>query len=116
MHHTVPAALFAWLAHPTDARAAIEEVVLLGGDTDSTGAVVGALAGARLGDAALPREWLAGLADWPRTIAWIRRLAAALVDGGRPPRAPFPFVLARNLAFLAVALGHGLRRLLPPYR
>lgn len=46
---TVPAALFAWLSSPGDARAAIERVIKMGGDADSTGAITGGLAGATTG-------------------------------------------------------------------
>jgi hypothetical protein len=131
--HTVPVALYAWLRHPDDFRAAVEAAILLGGDTDTTGAVTGALAGASLGAAAIPPEWLSACCDWPRSARWIRALAERL--GGAPapetsherdvrgtagvPPAPLPLcwpaLPLRNLVFLALVLGHGFRRLLPPY-
>jgi ADP-ribosyl-[dinitrogen reductase] hydrolase len=40
---------------------AITEVVNLGGDTDTAGAILGALAGAHYGVAAIPKRWLDGL-------------------------------------------------------
>ncbi len=46
VNHTVTAALFCWLRYRTDACEAIEKVILLGGDTDTTGAIVGGLVGA----------------------------------------------------------------------
>ncbi|MBF5043251.1 ADP-ribosylglycohydrolase [Aggregicoccus sp. 17bor-14] len=122
--HTVPVALYAWLAHRADFRQAVESVVLLGGDTDTTGAIVGALAGATLGADAVPPEWLAAYRDWPRGVAWMRRLAARLArafpsDGApvatRPEPLCWPALPLRNLAFTLVVLAHGLRRLLPPY-
>ncbi|CAN96162.1 unnamed protein product [Sorangium cellulosum So ce56] len=131
---TVPAALFCWLAHPGDFRRAVEDVILLGGDADSTGAIVGGLAGATVGARGIPRAWLDGIADFPRSIAWMRRLGARLArvfrgdnDEGaaageeRTARAEGPLGLfwpalpLRNLVFLALALGHGFRRMLPPY-
>ncbi len=120
--HTVPVALYSWLRHRTDFRAAVEEVVLLGGDTDTTGALTGALAGATLGPNGIPCEWLDGLWDWPRSAAWMRALGRRLEgrNAGRPAcEGPLPLfwpgILPRNLLFLGVVLAHGFRRLLPPY-
>lgn len=122
--HTVPVALHAWLRQPGAFRAAVTDVIALGGDTDSTAALVGALAGTAVGAAALPTDWLAGLVEWPRSRAWLGRLAHALAfaypDGrarGRAATVPlcWPALALRNPLFLVIVLGHGLRRLLPPY-
>ena len=66
-------------------------------------------------------EWLNGLAEWPRSVAWMERLAEQLATcqtAGTHAR-PFGVVpgttLLRNLFFLVVVLIHGFRRLLPPY-
>jgi ADP-ribosylglycohydrolase len=124
VYHTVPLALYCWLRHRGDFRRAVEEVVALGGDTDSTGAVVGGIAGATLGAGAIPDEWLDGLLEWPRSAAWMRRLTERLARqfpvGYSPMRqTPLPLfwpgLIPRNLLFLALVLGHGFRRLLPPY-
>jgi ADP-ribosylglycohydrolase len=120
--HTVPVALYAWLRHPEDFRAALEAVILLGGDTDSTGALVGALAGATVGPRGIPEEWVSGLVEWPRSVAWLERLAGRLSARfsamGEPrnlgPQPLFwPGLLLRNLVFLLIVLGHGFRRLIP---
>ena len=122
--HSVPVALHAWLRRPGAFRAVVADVVELGGDTDSVGAIVGALAGTAAGVAALPGDWLGGLCDWPRSVAWMRRLAARLaaaypdgVASGPAPTVPlcWPALAVRNPLFLAIAIGHGVRRLLPPY-
>ena len=97
------------------------EVVACGGDTDTTGAIVGGIVGTGVGTEGIPREWLAGLWEWPRSVAWMRRLAqqcGQARDGDnatRPPEVPFLGVLLRNLAFLGVVLAHVFRRALPPY-
>jgi ADP-ribosylglycohydrolase len=120
-YHTVPVAIYAWLAHPRDFRAALMEVIGCGGDTDTTAAIVGGIVGAGVGKAGIPRDWLAGLWEWPRTVAWMETLAVTLdeVRGtgrvGRPPRLAAWQLLPRNLAFLAVVVLHVLRRCLPPY-
>jgi ADP-ribosylglycohydrolase len=122
--HTVPAALFCWLRYPRDFRASVEAVIRLGGDADSTAAIVGSLAGATLGASAIPEDWLTGLVDWPRSVTWLRRLASRLAclfedqssaaESGPEPLF-WPGILPRNAFFLAIVLGHGFRRSLPPY-
>ena len=51
-----------------------------GGDTDTTGAIVGALAGLTVGEAGIPSEWVAGVTDWPRTKSMLRRAADRLSE------------------------------------
>ncbi len=119
--HTIPMALFCWLKNRDDFRSAIEDVVLLGGDTDTTGAITGALAGATLGASGIPAEWVEGISEWPRSIHWMRKLskqpARSISDKSvsRPLPLFWPGILVRNFIFTAVVLLHGLRRLLPPY-
>lgn len=121
VYHTVPVAVHSWLRHPHDLRTAIVEVVRCGGDTDTTAAIVGGIVGAAIGKAEIPQEWLNGLWEWPRTIAWMEQLAGQLysvVSSGqaeRPARLPVYGVVPRNLLFLAIVLAHGFRRVLPPY-
>ena len=125
INHTVPVAIYCWLAHPRDFRAAVESAILLGGDTDTVGAIVGALAGATLRESGLPREWVDGLWEWPRSIAWMKRLALRLHENtaASPPASPtrvsgpvalfWPAIPFRNLLFLVIVLAHGFRRLTP---
>lgn len=124
--HTVPAALHCCLSHPDDPGAAIEASVRLGGDTDTVAAIVGGVAGAACGAGALSAELVAGLAEFPRDVAWMRELGARLaarfpLDGSAPGGALAPLPLRwwlippRNVLFLAIVLGHVFRRLLPPY-
>ena len=121
INQSVPAALYCWAYSPTDFRQCVENAVLLGGDTDSVAAIAGAICGANLGYNALPADWLQSMAEWPRGIDWMKRLAAALssqLDDDRPIKPPsmhWPTTLARNLVFATVVLGLGFRRLLPPY-
>jgi ADP-ribosylglycohydrolase len=58
---TVLAALWAVLRHPTSWPGAVSEAIHLGGDVDTLGAIVGALAGARLGASAIPAHLAAGV-------------------------------------------------------
>lgn len=114
VHHTVPVCLHAWLRTPGDFRCAVGDVIELGGDTDTTGAVVGALAGASVGETGIPRAWLA-ICDFPRSPGWIRRLAARFSERGRPLPLAWPATPLRNAVLAAIALAIGVRRMLPPY-
>lgn len=124
-YHSVPVALYGWLTNPTDLRQAVSDVVRLGGDADTTGAIVGGIAGAGVGATGIPRDWIEGLCEWPRSVAWMNALADRLAawESSRasqtqaPSELPlfWPAILPRNLLFLVVVLGHGLRRLFPPY-
>lgn len=125
VYQTVPVALHAWLCSPHDYRQAVLAVIHCGGDTDTTGAIVGAIVGAGVGTitevGGIPSEWRAALWEWPRTVGWMARLggqlAAVCTDGlpQHPVSLPFLPLLARNIFFAAVVLAHGFRRLLPPY-
>lgn len=107
--HTVPAVVHCVRRYNT-ARQAIEAAVRLGGDADTTGAIVGAIVGARVGAARLPAEWVDGLCDWPLTVPELRRMGRALVEGTEPPRQRWLVAIPRNAAVLLLLLGHvGLR-------
>jgi ADP-ribosyl-[dinitrogen reductase] hydrolase len=113
--HSVPVALYAWLRHKPDATAALASAIQCGGDTDSVGAVVGAIAGAALGTRAFPAPLTQGIRDWPWSTTRLRSLGEALAARSSAPLTPWPLVALRNLGFLAVVLTHGIRRLFPPY-
>ncbi len=119
VYHTVPVAAYAWFRHFGDFEKTLTSVLDCGGDTDTTGAVVGALAGAVVGDGGIPRRWIDGIVDWPRgpklLLAVADRLAAVGEQSTTPMRYFWPAVPLRNLFFLFVVLLHGLRRLAPPY-
>jgi ADP-ribosylglycohydrolase len=74
--HTLEAALWAF-ARTTSFAAGLLQVVNLGEDADSTGAVYGQLAGAFYGESGIPDAWRSRLALWPTIDA----LASALVPG-----------------------------------
>jgi len=120
VNHTVPMVLHAWWRHSTDFREAIRSLVLCGGDTDTTAAILGGIIGAGVGPSGLPADWIRGLMDWPRTTEWIIKLGTDLfrsrTDGPtQPPRCGVFSVLARNTVFTTIVLAHGSRRLFPPY-
>jgi len=74
--HTLQAALWCLLRHDTYASTVLA-AVNLGEDTDTTGAVVGGLAGLAYGEAAIPPGWLATLARRADIEDLAARLASA---------------------------------------
>ncbi len=117
--HTVPVVLQCWLREPNDFRVAVEEIILCGGDSDTTGAILGGILGAGVGASALPKDWASELWDWPNSASYIERVARELATASDEgvvavaPRVLFGAPLARNAFFLLVVLGHALRRMLP---
>ena len=72
--------LFCVLRHPSDWRAAAVLAVNHDGDTDSTGAITGAILGTALGVGAIPAEWAVAVEDGGRILALadeLWRLSAA---------------------------------------
>lgn len=120
IYETVPVAIHAWLRHPRDFRSAVRAAVECGGDTDTVAAITGGIVASGTGPEGIPADWRDGMLEWPRSAAWIARLAAGAQSavGTRTPVAPprvGPTVLARNALFLAAVLSHLCRRALPPY-
>lgn len=117
--NTVAVALFACMRHRGDFRRIISDVVACGGDTDTVAAIAGGICGAEVGEAGIPAEWVQGICDWPRSVGYVRKTAAALGDpAGAGPLPPLHWwaVPLRNLFFLLVVLGHGFRRLVPTFK
>ncbi len=120
-YHSVPIALYAWLRSPNDFREALTSALNCGGDTDTVGAIVGALAGASVGTSGIPSEWLSGICEWPRSLKVLGQAAERLAEQKLeaealgPIKYFWPGLVPRNLAFLLIVLAQGFRRLAPPY-
>ncbi|MEO8352255.1 MAG: ADP-ribosylglycohydrolase family protein [Chthoniobacteraceae bacterium] len=118
---SVPAAIYAALRHRNDFEAALTEAIACGGDTDTVGAITGALVGARVGVAGIPASWRSGIVEWPRSLSLLHSVGERLsrqldAPSALGPVAYFwPAIPLRNLAFLIVVLAHGFRRIIPPY-
>lgn len=120
-YHTVPVAIHAWLSFPRDLRKSIVAVIECGGDADTTAAIVGGIVGSGVGRAGIPKDWIDGILEAPRSVRWMESLGETLDKAlflGQPgiaPRVNPIAILARNVFFLIVVLFHGFRRLAPPY-
>lgn len=117
----MPVALYAWLRSSTDFREALTSALNCGGDTDTVGAIVGALAGASVGTRGIPSEWLSRICEWPRSLKVLNQAAERLArqklgaNALGPIKYFWPGLVPRNLAFISIVLAHGFRRLAPPY-
>jgi ADP-ribosyl-[dinitrogen reductase] hydrolase len=76
------------LRHPDDLVDCLAAAASHGGDSDSTAAIAGAIAGAHLGIAAVPPEWLGRLEDGEEILGLADRLAALHTGGGARGRSP----------------------------
>lgn len=74
----VPAAIWAFLRHPDDTEEATVTAVALGGDTDTIGAMAGALAGARNDASTIPTRWMEAVEGGGEGRAMLTRLADEL--------------------------------------
>jgi len=121
VYETVPVVLHAWFRHPDNFMAAVTEAIQCGGDTDTVASILGGIVGAGVGKEGIPQNLIENLWGWPMGRRWIESLGNELflaVSGNKsasPPGLFFPLLLPRNLFFLTIVLGHGFRRLFPPY-
>jgi len=116
IYYTVPMVLYAWYTHFGDFAQTLTSILNCGGDTDTTGAIVGALVGSVTGEQGMPLPWVNKIFEYPRSVSFLRQLADRLARGENKPVFYFvPAVILRNLFFLTIVLLHGFRRLLPPY-
>lgn len=75
---SVPTAIYAFLQYGVDFQKTIEFCISLGGDTDTIGAMAGALSGCLIGERSLPRELLFRLEDAEKGRQYISGLAGEL--------------------------------------
>jgi poly(ADP-ribose) glycohydrolase ARH3 len=76
----VPAAIYAFLYRPDSFQEAVTYAILLGGDTDTIGAMAGAIAGAYHGTRGIPGEWLDPLENTGKGRDYVLRLASGLYE------------------------------------
>lgn len=111
--HSVPLAFWALWSRPATFLAGLHSVVLRGGDADSTGAIAGALLGARFGLAGIPQD-LAERLEPCYSAERLGALATALAEGRRGPGHPgFWALRSREAAVKAGVALHVLGRMIP---
>lgn len=79
-HKSVPAALYSFVTHWDSFAEAVLFAIRIGGDTDTIGAMTGAIAGALLGADAIPPNWLDAVENGFHGRDYIRALADTLFE------------------------------------
>ena len=77
-HRSVTTALTCFAFSPDSYEDAVSRAIAMGNDTDTLAAMAGALSGAYLGAAALPKMRLAKVEDGPKGRSYVERLAREL--------------------------------------
>src|SRR5688500_20257621 len=70
--------MYSWAVHWSDFRAAVFSVLDCGGDSDTAGAIVGAIAGASTTSSGIPDVWTDSLMEWPGSSGVIKAIAQRL--------------------------------------
>lgn len=115
-YHTVPAVLYAGLKNNWSFEDTLREIISLGGDTDSTAAIAGALC-SLYPDAIIPIKWKTQIAEWPISPDNISSKCQQISEGKSACFVKYsywPFILLRNLTQLAIIIVHILLRILLP--
>lgn len=121
VYHTVPAVIHCFLRNQNDFENGIKEIISVGGDTDTTAAILGSILGAKLGIEKIPQKWINNIVEWPYSIEYMQKLAIDLNSSLNIENKvtyiekPYIFLFVRNIFFLIIVLFHGFRRLFPPY-
>lgn len=76
--NSVPAAIYSFLTHADSFKDAVVYAVSVGGDTDTIGAMTGAIAGAFHGVEGIPDEWLNALENGEKGRDYVWQLAETL--------------------------------------
>lgn len=82
-HESVVTAMACFALHPDSYQDAIANAIWQGGDTDTIGAMTGALVGARIGSTFCDKLPLEHLEEGPKFIDYIRELAQRLAGCGK---------------------------------
>ena len=119
IYHTVPMVIQVWLRNQHRYSQGIREIIYLGGDTNTTAAILGGIVGASVGISGIPFQWVNDIIDFPRSVKWIESLGIRLAFSCKAkspyPALPLAFycIPLRNLVLLIAILYHAFYGLLP---
>lgn len=121
IYQTVPVVIHCWLRNQDNLIPALQEIIRCGGDTDTTGAILGAIIGARIGNNKIPQKYKDDLLEFPRSVNWMIKLserlsAVCLTENKMRSLYAYPIItFVRNIFFMIIVIIHVIRRMLPPY-
>lgn len=78
--NSVPTSIYCFLAHTDDFAEAVTYSINLGGDTDTVGAMTGAIAGGYHGLKAIPKRWLNNLENGEKGLDYVIELGEKLFE------------------------------------
>lgn len=78
----VPMAIYCFLTNSGSFEKAVESAIFLGGDTDTIASMTGAIAGAALGEKAIPERWIERSTETVYSPERIRQIASELYSNG----------------------------------
>jgi len=112
-YQTVPSVIFVGIKNDWKPTPTLSEIWQAGGDTDTTGAIAGALCGLAHGPESFPHDWRTNFAEWPVKSSNLEKCAALLANEKVVMNRNLlnPALLLRNLLFLITVLSHGFLRL-----
>ncbi len=116
IYHTVPIVIYTWYYHFADFEKSIEAIIALGGDTDTTASILGALQGLTVGYDKIPKSWCDHIIDWPRRHQHYHQLASQLalqIEDNKPKkpiRYLWPLMLVRNIFCMIFIIFYALFR------
>ncbi len=116
IYHTLPVVLHVWLRFPLDYQKGVKEIISLGGDTDTTAAILGGIIGSRVGREGISLTWQKKIIEWPRSISWMRKLSERLANvltTNTPQKSLALFwggIFPRNVFFVFCICIHVLKR------
>ena len=112
-YHTVPAVIYVGLKNDWDFRQTITEIIALGGDTDSTAAIAGALC-ALHPRAEIPDAWQSQIKELPVSLKTLRKKCSTSDQATRFINPIlWPIYLLRNLIQFAIVIVHIVLRAFP---
>lgn len=114
--HTMAAVIQVWLRHQDEFSYGLEEIIEVGGDTDTTAAILGGIIGSWTGVEGIPSDWRNNIIEWPRSIGWLEEVAKKLAEvcesqkSNLSPYYPWYLIPFRNLFFIFLVLVQVIKR------
>lgn len=118
IYTTMAAVLFCWFRWKNDFHQSLTEIIRMGGDTDTTAAILGGIAGATCGKRSIPKSLLDNLFEWPRSVSWMEKVSEYLYlkyvqkEDKTKVSLFWPGVFVRNVFFLGVIIFHAIYRII----
>ncbi len=122
MYHTIPIVLYCWLYHQNknDFNSSIKDIISLGGDTDTTGAILGGILGSKGDLNSINKNWINNIIEPQLSIKKLEETGLILSEciennfETKSKKIPNYFIInfIRNILFTIIVLLHGFKRIL----